>query len=470
MATLSTLFAQKSPALVRSQLYQALRGVGYVKHSGTGSGSVGITGTARAKSSIVLEVLSSGTPGSGGSLRCSIDGGATWSTHSPVPASIDLTSSVGVTISLSGSESGGIDPFIQGDSYRCETSVPVLPTTAWQPFSVPATLADMAAQGLSDLTDLVCSIGRGGILDLAEGDWLTLLAAQLYGLERIGAAAALVSLTASNSTTSAIPISTGGVVVRDALGHRYKSYESASVPASSSVNVQFIAESAGNASNTVQMPLTLETTVAGLSLAIRDDASVSGLVAAGRDPETDAELRQRCKGRWSSLAKAANSDGYVSVIIGSVPTITRAAVISSPTRPGVVEISIANAAGGASEDEISAATSAVEGILPTCISAEVHGCTPVSVNLTASVDVLTGYSDSALTAIDEAFADLLSSTPIGGHVVGSRRILSREAIIAAVMSAPGVLDCDVSSPAEDVIMDIGQVPVQGTVSVTVAEV
>lgn len=470
MATLSALLSPKTPAQVRTQLYQALRGVGFVKHTGTGAGSVGITGTAKAAASIVLSVITSGVPGSSGSLKWSIDGGATWTTLPTIPATIDLTASVGVMVTLSGAEVGGVAPFIAGDAYRCETAVPTLPTTAWQPFSVPATLTDIDAQAISDLEDLVCAIGRGGILDLAEGEWLTLLAANVYGLTRIPASGAIVSLKATNSTASAIPITTGGVVVRDALGHRYKSYEAVSVPANGSANAPFIALEAGNASNTVQAPLTLETTVAGLSLSLRDDASTAGLVEAGRDAETDEELRQRCKGRWTSLAKAANSDGYASAVISGVPTITRAVAFGSPTRPGVVEIAVANAAGTATDAEIAAAEAAVAVILPTCIDAEVHGCSTVTVALTASVDVQTGYKDAAITAIDEAFSDLLSSTPIGGFQVGSRRILSREAIIAAIMSAPGVVDCEVSAPASDVSLSVGQVPTKGTVSLTVADV
>lgn len=470
MATLSTLFASKSPEEVRSQLYQALRGVGFVRHSGTGAGTLTVSGTAKAAASIVVQVITSGVPGSSGSLKWSIDGGSTWTTLSTIPASIDLTASVGVTVSLSGAEVGGIAPFIAGDSYRCETSIPTLPTTAWQPFSVPATLTDIAAQAVSDLSDLVSAIGRGGILDLAEGEWLSLLAAQTYGIERFPASGAIVSLKATNSTSSAVSILIGAVVVRDALGHRYKSYDSVSVPANGTANVPFIALEAGNASNTVQAPLTMETTVAGISLSLRDDAATAGLVEAGRDAETDTELRIRCKGRWTALARAANSDGYASAIISAVPTITRAVASGSPTIPGAVEISIANAAGTATEAEIAAATAAVEAILPTCISADIHGCTTVSVSLTASIDVATGYGEAATAAIDEAFSDLLSNTPIGGNVVGSRRILSREAIIAAVMSAPGVLDCDVTSPASDVELSAGQVPIKGTVSITFAEV
>ena len=470
MATLKTLLKARSSAFVRNQLYLALRGVGFVRHSGSGNGSVGVTGTAKAASSIVIEVTGDGSPDVSGALRWSIDGGRTWTEETEIPSSIDLTSSVGVTVALSGEASDGIQPFISGDTYKCETIVSRFPTTAWQPFSVPATLTDMAAQGISDLDALVCAIGRGGFLDLAEGDWLSLLAAQTYGLERIPASAAVVSLKVSNATQQTQAVQSGTTIIHDALGHRYRCLASATVPPNGSANIDFIAAETGNTHNVVHSPIVMESTVAGLSVSIRDDAATAGLVSPGRDAERDSELRQRCKGRWSSLAKAANSDGYASTIIAAVPTITRVLAIGSATIPGAVDISIANASGGATQTEISAATAAVESILPTCVSAVVHACETIQIDLDVSVDVATGYRDAASAAIDEAFSRLLAETPIGGHVIGARRIISQEAIVAAIMGAPGVVDCAIVTPAEDVTLLPGQVPHVGAVSVSISEV
>ena len=58
------------------------------------------------------------------------------------------------------------------------------PATSWQPGSVPRTLLQIEATTLVELATLIASIGKGGLLDEAEGDWLDLLAESLFDEEK----------------------------------------------------------------------------------------------------------------------------------------------------------------------------------------------------------------------------------------------------------------------------------------------
>ena len=467
MATIQNLLKTKTKATVRAQLLQALRGVGYVRHSGTGTGSVGVTGTATAAGTLVIEVQTSGAPGTSGTLRYSLDGGATWAQSGlSIPTSLDLSSALGVTVALSGSAStDGVQPFVAGDTYTCRLIKPVFPTTAWQPFSVPITLLDIQADGLSDLTDLISSIGRGGILDLAEGDWLDLVASQLYEVTRHAAGKATLRFRATDEGgTGPHAITARQLVARDAVGARWTNTASATVPLNSSATLEFEALEAGMGGNVVSAPLQLETTVAGLRVAPATGSSI--IVTPGVEREPDAELRERCKGRWATLGRAANSDGYAAWILDAVDTLTRVLVSPSSTTPGQVDVYLANSSGSATSGEISAARVAIREKLPTCVADSVSSVSEQVVTLAGTVDVLIGMLPTVQTALADGLDDLCAATPIGGNTVGDRHILSREAIVAMIMGIPGVLDCDLSTPSVDISIGATQVPARGPSSLT----
>ena len=459
MPTLNELLSGKTPEQVRNELYGALRGVGYVKHTGAGTGTLAVTGTAKAASSIRVEVTAGGAVGTAAG-RYSVDGGHVWTALSPIPSAPVSLASLGVSLTFSGD-------FAEGDTYAAETIVPRFAPTAWQPFSVPTTLMDVFAAGLSDLTDLVCAVGRGGLLDFAEGEWLNLLASQVYGIERIPAQAARMSFKVTNASDSLKTFTVGGLVVHDTFGHQYTNSAAASVAASESAFVEFTAVQKGVGPTIVSGDLTLETTIAGVSVSTRDDAEENGIVSAGRDAETDDALRERCRGRWDSLGISLTEAGYAAIIQAAVPSLTRVAASASQNQPGLIQIRAANAAGGATEAEISAAEAAIEDKVPLGMRASVTACESEAVNLTAEVWCSAGYAQAAEAAIREGFAQLLAACPIGGYQVGERRILSREAIAALIMSAPGVVDCDVTAPASDVSLNINSVPAVGAVALTV---
>lgn len=467
MATLQQMLTAQTPSAVRARLIQALRGVGFVRHRGRGSGSVGISGLAKASSTIVFEVMASGSAGVDGSIRWSIDGGKTWGgTLSPIPHGDEayapfsaIKGAVGVDVSMDGA-------FVLGDTYTCQTVVPRFPTTAWQPLSVPMTLLDIQSMAVADLGELISAIGRGGFLAYSDGDWLTLLAEQVYCLRRKEASRASMRFRLENTGSSIIARTSGSITVGDDLGHRWILAEDIAIPGGARLDALFSAVAPGVFGNVAHGEIHLETTVSWLSVS----SIVDGLVIAGMDDETDAELRVRCSGRWDSLACSMNSNGYASEITTAVPSITRVAVTPSKLRPGHVDVRLADAAGGATDAEIAAAETAILELVPTCITADVAPCEELPIDLSVSASVARGFGASVQTAIADGLARLCAETPIGGHVIGSRRIMSREAIVAMIMSCPGVLDCDVSEPAGDVQMAAGQVPSVGDVTVMTEEV
>src|SRR5687767_8453044 len=60
-----------------------------------------------------------------------------------------------------------------------------LPTTAWQELSEIREFIYAVANSDNILSDSITPAARAGLLDYAEGQWLTLTASQEYGVDRI---------------------------------------------------------------------------------------------------------------------------------------------------------------------------------------------------------------------------------------------------------------------------------------------
>lgn len=458
-ASIRELVSVRTADDVRGQMYEALRGIGSWRHEGRGTGSVSVKRnlyTSKAEASVRIEVLESGDATQSGSVRVSVDGGKVWSeAQEPIPAGLDFTSSLGFAITLEGA-------FVKGDTYAMECAVPRFTPTNWHPFSVPVTMTDITAKGISDLTDLVATIGRSGFVTMADGRWLDIIAGNVYGFERLPALAARVKFSFTNANQTPVPVPTGSVTLHDSYGHRFRNVEPKTLPAEGSAEIECVALETGLEGGVVEGALEMDTTIAGVSVTALSD----GLMSPGRDEETDEELRVRCLGKWGTIPRSPTSPGWATILLTAVPTLTRVSATPSMTRQGGIDIVCANALGGATASEVTAADSVAQRHVPLGLSAVVSAATERSVDVTATIEVSHGFGNAAKEEIVNGLARMFAETPIGGNVVGNRRIVSREAVIALVQGAVGVLDCDVTAPAADIVLGVGEIPVIGEVSLT----
>src|SRR5438132_13822567 len=58
------------------------------------------------------------------------------------------------------------------------------PVTDWQEGGVARTLVEMVARAVAELYKLVALVAASGFVAFSSGDWLTLVAAEVYGLSR----------------------------------------------------------------------------------------------------------------------------------------------------------------------------------------------------------------------------------------------------------------------------------------------
>lgn len=320
------------------------------------------------------------------------------------------------------------------------------PVTSWQSGSVPRTLLNVVSYGFSDFAGKVSAIARGGLLDLAEKGWLTLLAASTFRVQRrlAGFAMGSVSLTCA-SPAGPYNITPGGLLVTDGV-RRWRSINTTTtaVSSGSTVSIGVQAEAAGTDYNAAAGTITRIVTPAGAGLTVTNPSD--WLVKPGTAEETDAALRQRCRDRWSTLGRGATVAAYrylATTAPDGTPyaAVTRAAVILGPG-DGTLRVIVAGAPtvpGG----DLATITSSLLERAPATDAPSVEAATVVTVTITATVYVRSGFDSTANRALaTTAIANYFLSLDIGGTV-------DREALAAAIYTARGISDVDIAAPSGD---------------------
>ena len=353
-------------------------------------------------------------------------------------------------------------------------------TTAWKPGAVVRTVIAGVSLVLAAFSSLIALVAAGGFLDLATESWLTLLAEYVFGVERIGATFATGDVTLTN--TSATPYSGGAddlIVQNSTTGATYRSTEAWSLGVAGSpteeIDVAVRAVEAGADSTSPAGDIdALVTTLSGVTV-----TNAAALV--GTDEESDAALRTRCMDRTGALSPNGPSDAYGYAARNAVTAdgdaigVTR--VATQAVGDGTVNVWVATDSGEVTGDpadpatDLGAVAAAIyEQAEPLSVEADVDTATALAVTVTYELWI---YSSCGLSEADvkdlveTALIDLLASTPIGGHLVGSTRRIYMEDLsgtIDAVRSE--IFRVNVTVPPSYTTVEINEVPVLGTVTAT----
>ncbi len=340
------------------------------------------------------------------------------------------------------------------------------PVTAWQPGNAGRTLAVADATALTDLRAVIADVARGGYLDTATGDWLTLLAAGLFDLTRTPAVFAVGSVTlACVATAGPYSITAGALVVTDGT-RRWRSTNTTTLtlPSSGSLVVNVRAESPGTAYNVSGSTLLL-TPVSPSLAGVTVTAASSWLTTSGVAEESDATLRARCRLRWSTLGRGATLEAYqYNALSAGVAAITRAQAIAGGG-DGTVAVYVAQASGAATSPQVATVQTYINSVCPATDTPTVTAATAVPINVTATVYVAAASNSAAnRTLATDAITAYVDGLAMGNAVVDVARIG------ASIYSAAGIRDVDLSAPASDTTITAGQVATVGTISLTWTEV
>lgn len=224
------------------------------------------------------------------------------------------------------------------------------PVTSWQSTSVPYVMAEANVACVLDVANLIPQIAAGGLLDLATGDWLTLLAEQNYDVERIPEKFARRLVRFTNDSGSTVSESAGTVTIATAEGLQFLNEQAIDVLDGGNVFVVVKASEAGDDYNDATASWSLVTSIAGVT--VDELNSEPALITAGAAEESDVALRARCREKWSTLGAGANRDAFsywIKNTPGSPETVTRVHVVSNDPLPGQVTAYAATATGPISD-------------------------------------------------------------------------------------------------------------------------
>lgn len=350
-----------------------------------------------------------------------------------------------------------------------------LPTTTWEPGDPLRTVLAVLAQVLGGYSTLQVVMVKSGFLDEAEQGWLTLIAREVYGVERIEATAASTDVTLVNSGGGVYSFDPGELVVKNGTTDAtYTNTAIVSLGASTTltgVNVQ--AQDVGTAGNAAIGQINTLVTV------LTDVTVTNPTAAAGTDEETDAALRARCRLKLGALSPNGPARAYEYVALtpelnGGV-AVTRVRVLPPPG-DGTLTVVIASAAGVLVGGDVALVQAGIdEWATPSSVDATVVSATGIALSPTIDLFVSTaaGMSDLEWEAAAKiALVDWVPTLPIGGVDLGAGGIVSYRAMIGVLEGINGyVLEARVT-PASDTPLTSTQVATldEGDVTVNVTQV
>ncbi len=324
-----------------------------------------------------------------------------------------------------------------------------LPTTDYYSGAAGRTILEVNAEVEADAQQLVRRIAQWGTFEANEGDWLDAKVEDEYGLKRnqatfskhrarltcdAGFGPYTITPTTIWASTPGNPdealkflVATGGVLNDDGT-----------------LDVDLVAEHPGKAYNVAPGAITvLRTPLPGVSITNPAMAATNtSLLEVAIDRETDTNYLRRARLEFANRGAGRTDDAYESFARAARAEVTVVLVRSEhPRGQGTVDVIISG------DDPL---TPAIVADVNAYIQLRAPGHADVLVQAASAVlepvdvvmKVRTGYKGSAQIA---APANLLALA----RDIGIAGTSYRDAIIGALMKAPGMKDVDLNAPMAD---------------------
>lgn len=361
-------------------------------------------------------------------------------------------------------------------------------TTSWGSGAVVRTMTVAVSAVLSAFSQLQAQIAQSGFMALATGDWLTLVAKYVFGVDRQDATFAAGQLTLVNTGGGIFNIDAGDLIVATPTtpdpksGKTYRNDAAFTLGAGATITVPITAVEAGGDSTTGAGNITkLVTTL--LNVTCSNPTALVGL-----DVESDAALRLRCSEKLGALSPMGPWDAYAYAArnahrsTGEPCGITRTRTLKDGF--GNVTLIVANASGpvlgtvGDLATDVGAVDEAVQQLAaPLAVTAHTQSAGAVNQGVTYELWTYntSGQNDAQIKAdVQTALAAFTAAQPIGGNTLlpsDTTGYVWNDAIKAAISAVlPQIFHVVVTVPASDVGLTLSQVMTLGTVSGNVHQV
>lgn len=290
-----------------------------------------------------------------------------------------------------------------------------LPVTSWHAGDPTRSLYHLLAKTLASAEGIVAKYIAAGFLDYATGEWLTLLAKQVYDVDRVESTYATCTCTLTNSGGGVYEFEPGDITAKNTDGKTFHNTTGGALSGvGATLSLQFEADESGSDSNTDAGDLNdLVTTFIGVTIA-------NPANAAGIDSESDDSLRSRCRAKLGALSPNGPADAYNYVATSTVASVTRAKTVGDNV-DGTVTVYVAGDSGVVQPADVAIIQSAITTLAtPQCVAATVVSATPKTVVVDYDIWLYStvGESETQIrTAISAALSSMFRARPIGGDVI-----------------------------------------------------
>jgi hypothetical protein len=338
-----------------------------------------------------------------------------------------------------------------------------LPVTTWRTGDPTRSYYLFISEILASLDGPAGEFVRSSFLSSARGDWLRVLADEVYGVVPDDATYAEPTVTLTNTGGGVYEIEAGDLTVRASTTSKtYHSTSVASLGPGDTETVQLVADEAGSDSSVgVNEIDEFVTSFDGVEIA----SSTAGLA---NDAATDDEVKDQCRASRGALSPNGPADAYIWVAKNSDLTgltgINRAA--SAPSTTGLVTVTVASQSGAVLSPALDAIEAAIlRWATPLCGSVVVVSATEFEVDgiytIYKSPD-LSATTAEITAAVYSALDALFAATRIGGQ----GGVLSEDAITEAIRKVFPNLIYRITG-VTDVTLTTSQIPVRGDIAIVV---
>lgn len=321
-----------------------------------------------------------------------------------------------------------------------------LPTESWGAFDEPYATLAADAQILADLDVKISGVAKAGVTDDADGDVLTIHAADVFDETRELGVPTLGAVTFTETDGSPQSWAAGDLIFVSRLDDSivFTNTAAVSLLALGTASVAIAAEEIGTRYNVQGSDLLLATPIPGVTMSAA--LGTGWITQSGTDDEIDERLRLRCRTKWATLATTGSYDAYVKWCLDASASVNRVRVQEDPGAiypAAAVTVIVASSTGAVSAGVLAAVAAYVEERRPLGTLVECISVSTTAFDLKGTVKVKAAKRTAAETAINELLADWFAGTTItvngeeiAGLQIGDRVTISQ--LIEIVMSVPGV--------------------------------
>lgn len=348
--------------------------------------------------------------------------------------------------------------------------------TAWASGASIRVVVILICRLIAPFTDAMVAVTAAGFLDYATGLFLTVLAQQVYNVDRRLATFAAGFVTLTNAAGGDYTWAAGELrVLNESTGKIYRNTGTIVLAPFATVDDAPIeALEAGSGSTSAPGTISAFDTQY-LGVTVTNDAAV-----VGDDAELDPDLRIRCRAKLGALSPNGPKEAYDFILrtpsLNGGVTVTRTKIVPE-SASGDVTCYVAGPSGEISGPDVALLQTAVETQAePWTIDSEVLSADAVTVAVTSTVYL---YASANMLSADVQalvaahLTGWLPTVPIGGNEGFLYRTAIEGEIKAAgrIGAAVGPLyRVAVTLPAGDTVLAPNQVAVLGTVTTTVVQV